>query len=98
MDFALTAVEEELKKLAQKAFAGKDVLVEAERAGLFDIGEVGFVELCVVLEQLGRAGRPRPLDAIFLGTLMAKRPAVWCDGHLSIERSRVDGVIDGVPF
>jgi 3-oxocholest-4-en-26-oyl-CoA dehydrogenase beta subunit len=98
MDFALTAEQEELKKLAQKAFAGKDVVVEAERAGLFDAADLGFVELCVVLEQLGRAGRPQPLEAAFLGALMAKRPAVWCDGDLRIERSRVNGVLDGVAF
>jgi hypothetical protein len=100
MDFALTAEQEDLKKLAQKAFAGKDVLVEAERAGLLETAELGFIELCVVLEQLGRAGRPQALEAALLGALMSRRGGltVWCGGEVSIERGRVDGVLDGVPF
>jgi hypothetical protein len=106
MDFNFSSEQEELRKLAQRAFGGKDVLAEAQRAGLFDVAsEYGFVEMCIILEQLGRAGRPQPLEAAFLGAFaMAKlgRNAsglhVWCDGDLRFERHRIDGILNGVPF
>jgi alkylation response protein AidB-like acyl-CoA dehydrogenase len=73
MDFALSPDQEELRKLAQKAFA-RDPLIEARRAGLFDVPvEMGFVDLCVVLAELGRAAHPVPLEAAFLGALAVAR-------------------------
>jgi alkylation response protein AidB-like acyl-CoA dehydrogenase len=110
MDFGFTPEQEELRKLAQKAFAGKDVMAEAQRAGLFDVAsEYGFVELCIVLEQLGRAGRPQPLEAAFLGALaMAQLGTpelkrrhqdgffVLCDGELQVERGNNGYLVDGI--
>jgi hypothetical protein len=104
MDFIFSTEQEELRKLAQKAFAGKDVVVEVERAGLLEVSELGFVELCIVLAELGRAGRPQPLEAAFIGGLAAQRSGffVWCDGELSVERDRdgyvLCGVLQGVPL
>jgi hypothetical protein len=86
MEFAHSAEQEELRKLAQKAFAGKDAFVEAQRAGLFDATE--FFDICIILEQLGRAGHPIALENAFVGALALQKFApqlqfplvVWNDG------------------
>jgi 3-oxocholest-4-en-26-oyl-CoA dehydrogenase beta subunit len=81
MEFNFSSEQEELRKLAHKAFSGRDVLVEAVRAGLMGAtipaeyggSELGFIEVCAILEQLGRVARPQALDAALLGALAVTR-------------------------
>jgi alkylation response protein AidB-like acyl-CoA dehydrogenase len=61
MEFAFTAEQDAIRELAHKILStSADPWTDLARADLLDVRELGFVEVCVVLEQVGRTVAPVP--------------------------------------
>ena len=104
MDFTFSTDQQGLKTLAQKAFADKRTAdpeaawAELARAGLLGVAlpadhggsGLGVIELCLVLEQAGRAATPAALAPVLAGAA-----AVAQFGTPSLQAQLLPGVISG---
>jgi alkylation response protein AidB-like acyl-CoA dehydrogenase len=104
MDFSFSTDQQGLKTLATKAFADKRtadpeaVWGELARAGLLGVAlpadhggsGLGVLELCLVLEQAGRAATPAPLPAVLAGAA-----AIAQFGTPALAEQLLPGVISG---